>query len=117
MKRANVLIVEDDRPSLEVVTRILAGRGHSVTGAGSAEEALAALDGASFDIVLLDLVLPGMTGLQALAEIKRRTAADVHLMSGQTDEDTRQDALLLGAASFLPKPLDLKTVAALVDAA
>ena len=67
-------------------------------------------------MLLLDLVLPKMTGLQALAPMKALTKAPIHLMSGQTDDDTRDDALLLGAAGFLPKPLDLKGLQALIDA-
>ena len=108
--------MDDEPPALEILRRILTARGHAVTGAGGAEEALELLKGATFDIVLLDLVLPKMTGLQALAPMKALTKAPIHLMSGQTDDDTRDDALLLGAAGFLPKPLDLKGLQALIDA-
>lgn len=108
--------MDDERPTVEIIARILTASGHAVTGAASAEEALALMKGASFDLVLLDLVLPGMTGLQALAKMKRLTKAPIHIMSGQTDDGTRKDSLLLGAAGFLPKPMDLKAVKALVDA-
>lgn len=116
MQRARILVVDDEQSCVEIVARILAARGHGVTGAGSAEEALEVLKRASFDVVLLDLSLPGMTGLQALAPMKTLTKAPIHIMSGQTDEETRDDALLLGATGFLPKPLNLKGLQALVDA-
>ncbi len=116
MQRARILVVDDEPPSVEVIARILTARGHAVTGAASAEEALEFLKNDSFDLVLLDLVLPGMTGLQALAPMNTLTKAPIHIMSGQTDDGTRYDALLLGAAGFLPKPLDLKSLQALVDA-
>ncbi|OGS00224.1 MAG: hypothetical protein A2V88_12030 [Elusimicrobia bacterium RBG_16_66_12] len=116
MQRARILVVDDERPSVDIISRILSSRGHDVTGAASAEEALKVLQGASFDLVLLDLVLPGMTGLQALSQMKALTQAPIHLMSGQTDDETRNDALALGASGFLPKPLDLKGLHAIVEA-
>lgn len=108
-------MVDDERPSIEIIARILTARGHASVGAASAEEALKKLSQESFDLVLLDLVLPGITGLQALAPMKALTKAPIHIMSGQTDSETAKDALALGAAGFLPKPLDLKGLAALVE--
>lgn len=116
MQRARILVVDDERPSVDILNRILSARGHDVTGATSAEDALQVLKGSTFDLVLLDLVLPGMTGLQALSQMKALTKAPIHLMSGQTDDETRNDALTLGASGFLPKPLDLKDLHAIVDA-
>ena len=108
--------MDDEIPSVEIISRILTARGHEVVGAGSAEEALELLKLAAFDLVILDLVLPGMTGLQALARMKAVTKAPIHIMSGQTDDETKKDSLLLGATGFLPKPLDLRGLTALVDA-
>lgn len=116
MLRARILVVDDERPTIEIVTRALAARGHAVSGSPSAEEALSALKAGTFDLVLLDLVLPGMTGLQALAPMKPLTKAPIYIMTGQTDDDTKADALMLGATGFLPKPLDLKGLQALVAA-
>ncbi len=108
--------MDDDRPTAEIAARFLKGRGHRIAAAGSAESGAAALAGGAFDLVLLDVVLPGKTGLQALAEFRTLTKAPIHVMSGNNDEDSRQDALLLGASGFLGKPLDLAAVAALADA-
>lgn len=115
MRGARVLIVDDERSTVDILSRYLGLKGHRARGAGSAEEAVAALRGEAFDLVLLDVVLPGRTGLQALAEMRTLTAAPIHVMSGQTDDDSRRDALLLGAAGFLGKPLDLAEVAAAID--
>ena len=108
--------MDDDAPTIEIASRVLRARGHSVASAGSAEAGAAALAAAAFDLVLLDVVLPGKTGLQALAEFRALTRAPIHVMSGNSDEDARRDALLLGASGFLGKPLDLSAVAALADA-
>ncbi|HAZ07401.1 MAG TPA: hypothetical protein DCZ01_02510 [Elusimicrobia bacterium] len=116
MQRARILVVDDESTNVEILARVLEPHGHAVTGVGSAEKALEVLSGSAFDLILLDLVLPGKTGMQALAEMQTLTDAPIHLMSGQTDPDTRQDALLLGAAAFQPKPLDLEALLAAVAA-
>jgi DNA-binding response OmpR family regulator len=113
---ASLLVVDDERSSVEIIRRYLEAKGHRVTGAGSAEEAAVALRAGRFDFVLLDIVLPGQTGLQALAEFRSLTAAPIHIMSGDGDDEARRDAALLGAAGFFPKPLDLAEVAAALEA-
>lgn len=114
MRAASVLVVDDEKPSVEIIARYLGAKGHRVAGAGSAEEAARLLRGGAFDFVLLDVVLPGRTGLQALAELRGLTRAPIHVMSG--DDAARQDALLLGARGFLAKPLDLAELAAEIEA-
>lgn len=109
-------MVDDDALSVEVLLRALKNRGHQALGADSAEAAALALEKGIFDLVLLDHVLPGATGMQSLGRLRALTKAPIHIMSGYSDDDTRQDSLLLGAAGFLPKPLDLAALLALVDA-
>ncbi|NNN05173.1 MAG: response regulator [Elusimicrobia bacterium] len=116
MRSARILAVDDEPANVEILARYLASKGHVVTGAGDGEQALAAMKERSFDLVLLDLVLPGRTGLEIMAEILSLTRAPVVAMSGQSDDDTRHDAMLLGATGFLPKPLDLTALCALIDA-
>jgi len=116
VKRARVLIVDDERPTVDILSRFLTSRGHAAVGAFSAEEALKTLASEPFDLILLDLVLPGITGFQALPGMLKLTKSPIHLMSGQTDSDTHKDAMALGASGFLPKPLDLKAVQGLLEA-
>ena len=111
---ARVLIVDDEATIVEVLTRHLEDRGYQVGAAASAEAALALLDQGPADVILLDNVLPGMTGMEALAQIRRRSAAPVILMTGHFDEEFRRDARLLGAADILAKPFDVEAVAALL---
>lgn len=108
--------MDDEPAAVEILTRFLHAGGHRVQGAGSAEDALEALKGGTFDLVLLDLVLPGLTGLQALSALKKLTPAPIHMMSGLCDDETRRDALLLGASGFFGKPLNLAAVLAVVHA-
>ena len=116
MKQARLLIVDDDRASAEILLRVLDSKGHCARAVENAEDAAKYLDEESFDIVLLDHVLPGATGMQSLGRLRKLTRAPIHLMSGYTDDETRTDAQLLGAAGFLPKPLDLASIFILIDA-
>jgi DNA-binding response OmpR family regulator len=108
-------VVDDEPAVVEVLTRFLEKAGHRVAGAGSAEAAVAALQKETYDFVLLDLVLPDITGLQSLARLKKLTPAPIHVMSGLNDSETKGDALLLGATGFFGKPLDLPAVLAAID--
>jgi DNA-binding response OmpR family regulator len=114
--KARILVVDDETGVYEILARAFAAKGHSCAHAESAEAAEKALEGGSFDLVLLDHVLPGATGMQSLQRLRALTKAPIHLMSGYTGDDTRDDALLLGAAGFIPKPLELAGLFALVDA-
>jgi DNA-binding response OmpR family regulator len=115
LRGARILVVDDERLSVEMLGRYLSAKGHRVSGAGSAEEAAGLLRAGDFDLILLDVVLPGATGLQALAVLRRLSRAPIHMMSGNSDDDARHDARLLGASGFFGKPLDLGAVTALID--
>lgn len=116
MTGAKVLVVDDERSNIEILLRALELKGHRGAGADSAEAAAAALSSAAYDLVLLDHVLPGATGMQSLGRLRALTPAPIYIMSGYSDDDTRRDALLLGAAGFLPKPLEIAEIFALLDA-
>lgn len=109
-------MVDDEPANIEILLRLLRQKGHDGAGAGHAEEAATALAGGTFDLVLLDNVLPGATGMQSLARLRALTKAPIHVMSGYTDDDTRRDAMLLGATGFLPKPIEVAALLAVVDA-
>ena len=115
MLRARILIVDDESSSIEIMRRYLTAKGHECDGAGDCDAARRSLERKSYDLVLLDMILPDRTGFQALPELRRAGAATILAMSGQTDDDTRRDAMLLGADGFLPKPLDLPALCALID--
>ncbi len=116
MTAARLLLVDDEAANREVVSSVLERKGHSIVCAESAEAALELLARERFDLVLLDHVLPGATGTEALRPFLRLTKAPIYLMSGYADPDFRKDALLLGAAGFLPKPLDYPALEKLVEA-
>ena len=110
MKSARILVVEDDHASVEMLIRLFKSAGHETIAAETAEQGFEAASKGVYDIVLLDQVLPGATGMQSLRQLRSLTRAPIYLMSGYTAEDTRVDAELLGARGFLPKPLDVAEI-------
>ncbi|HBL19027.1 MAG: hypothetical protein A2X36_13595 [Elusimicrobia bacterium GWA2_69_24] len=102
-----ILIVDDEPTLVQVLGRHLGAAGWEVRSAGGAEEALAILAGTEFRAILLDIEMPGITGFEALPRIAALSEAPVIMMSGHADSELRQDAVLLGAATLLAKPLDL----------
>lgn len=105
-----ILIVEDEAIVREILSRQLKAWGHEVILAASAEDALTLLEKTEVTAVLLDNVLPGMSGLRALAELRKRSPAPIILMTGHFDPEFEKDARLLGAAAVLSKPLDAETL-------
>lgn len=107
-RQRTILVVDDEAAQRQMLGGFLHTRGFSVREAASAEEALAALQGQLPDMVLLDVRLPGMSGLEALAEI-RRIAADLPVLLITAFADLRQAvaAVKNGADDYLSKPIDL----------
>jgi signal transduction histidine kinase/CheY-like chemotaxis protein len=110
-----VLLVEDHPVNQEVAVRLLEAWGHAVTTVGSGPAALAALADQSFDLVLMDVQMPGMDGLETTAEIRRREevsgsrTAIIALTAHGTATD-RERCLAAGMDDFISKPLDARTL-------
>lgn len=108
--RRRVLVVDDEPAVLEVTIRLIEELGCVALGAASAEEGFERLSAGRFDLVLMDVGLPGQSGLLALTEFLARSDAPVILMSGHVDPELAQDAKLLGARCLLQKPIELATL-------
>jgi DNA-binding NtrC family response regulator len=105
MRRATILVVDDEQPFCDVLCGVLGKEGHDVTGVGSAEEAQQRLGEGAFDLVICDLRLPGMSGLELLRHL-RETAPGVGFMmiTAYGDVETAVEAVKLGAVDYLTKP-------------
>jgi len=100
-----VLVVDDEEGMRSFLSRTLAMRGWQVQSAGSAEEGAALLSGQAFDLIILDIALPGKSGLEWLKELKAASfAGDVILITAFADMETAIDALRAGASDFVLKP-------------
>ncbi len=106
----HVLIVDDEAEIRQSLESILKEEGYIVTSTGTAGEALALINDAAYDVVLLDIWLPDRDGLDTLAEIRRMDAANVPevvIISGHGTIEAAVRATKLGAYDFLEKPLSL----------
>jgi two-component system chemotaxis response regulator CheY len=102
-----VLVVDDDAGLRELIRVSLSLDGYSVREAASADEALAAIEDTAPDLVLLDVVMPGVDGWQMLQRMQERHGSiPVIMFSGKVDEQSAADAEQRGASGFIGKPFD-----------
>jgi DNA-binding NtrC family response regulator len=110
-----VLIVDDEINMRKTLAEILRDEGFSIATAGTGEEAVALCREQRFEVVLMDVRMPGMSGVEAFRQIRRhQEGVRVILMSAYSIEDLKEAALDEGAIAFLSKPLDLDQVISLV---
>jgi CheY-like chemotaxis protein len=108
---ANILIVDDSTTSVGKITEILEAQGYLVASAGSAEEAIPLFNSQEFNLVITELLLPGMSGLNMLKKIKKtRPETDVVIISSNASSFNTLKSLREGAYDFIVKPIDDETV-------
>src|SRR3990172_1113574 len=101
-----VLVVDDERPTRLLMEKELPRAGYVVTSVESGEEALEQVRARDFDVILLDLKMPGIGGMEALRRIRDSGAsAEVVVLTGHPDVDSAIQAMKLGAYDYLTKPL------------
>lgn len=111
-----VLLVEDERELAEVFQEYLSSRGHVVEVVGSAEGAVAVLDTRPPHAIVLDVRLPGMSGVDFMRlPVVRDSGIPVIVVSGHATEADARLCLQLGALEFLPKPVPLEILARVLD--
>jgi two-component system OmpR family response regulator len=104
-----LLLVEDDLPLAEALTALLAGSGHAVDCVNDGRPAAALLLAEQFELVILDLNLPGLDGLALLRRIRARTPSPaVMILTARGTPEDRVRGLDLGADDYLPKPFDVR---------
>ncbi len=107
--KIKLLIVDDEVKFLESIARRLEMRGFDVTKATNGEQALEAARGASFDLALLDLKMPGLNGRQVLEMLKKEHKyLEVIILTGHGSMDSAVECTKLGAYGYLPKPYELE---------
>ena len=99
-----VLVVDDDLTVRDVVRRYLERDGHTVTVAGDGETALRLAAGAEPDLVVLDLMLPGIDGLEVCRRLQEHSAVPVVMLTALGEESDRIAGLQLGADDYVTKP-------------
>ncbi len=111
MRRESILIVDDERGIRDLLGQILGDEGYETQMAASGEEALEALEKELFDLVLLDIWLPGIDGVEVLRRLRSSgNEVPVIVISGHASAEQAVTAIQAGAADFLEKPLSYDRV-------
>jgi len=113
---ARVLIVEDDQTVAEVVTRYLERDGFAVESVADGREALARADAQLPDLVVLDIMLPGLDGLEVCRRLRARAPIPVVMLTARGSEEDRILGLDLGADDYVSKPFSPRELTARVKA-
>jgi DNA-binding NtrC family response regulator len=108
MNTLKLLIVDDEKDFVATLIKRIQKRQIDATGVSSGPEALAFLDRESVDVVVLDLQMPGMDGLEALKQIKARfPLVEVIMLTGHCCVDMAIEGMQTGAFDYLVKPMDI----------
>jgi two-component system nitrogen regulation response regulator NtrX len=111
-----ILVVDDEESILRCLEGVLRDEGYEVVVAGSGEEALEKVEAEHPDVVLLDVWLPGIDGMETLESLRARLPGlPVVMMSGHGTIETAVQATSLGACDFIEKPLNLDRVLLALD--
>ncbi len=107
----NILIAEDNPMNQKLIDRLLANEGHRATLASNGLKALAAMEREAFDLILMDVQMPELGGLETTREIRRREAATGHrtpivALTASAMKGDREQCLEAGMDAYVPKPLD-----------
>ncbi|HJG87524.1 response regulator transcription factor [Pseudoflavonifractor capillosus] len=116
MERYNILVVEDDQDINRLLCKILEGGGYCCRPAFSGSEAMLWAGQYDYDLILLDLMLPGLTGEEFIAELRKSRTMPIIVLSAKAGLESRVNVLKLGADDFIPKPFDNAEVLARVEA-
>ena len=104
----NVLIVDDDLSVRNTMDEYIANAGFSTLAASSAEEALELIEKNNFAVVITDIRLPGLGGLELTKVIKQKNGSDVIVVTGYSDDYSYEEAINIGASDFVIKPVRLE---------
>ena len=100
-----ILVIDDDDALRESLQLVLAAEGYEVTGAEDADAALEQVEACSYDVILCDLRMPGVDGMELLPRLRQHLPqTPVVMMSAYGTEELALEAMNRGAADYLPKP-------------
>jgi DNA-binding NtrC family response regulator len=116
--KTRVLMVDDEKEFIQTLSERLTLRGYDVTTAFSGEEAVEKVKSYLFDVTILDVLMPGMSGIETLREIKKiKPLIEVIMLTGHATIETAIEGMKLGAFDFLLKPCETEGLVAKIDKA
>lgn len=102
----HILIVDDDRRIRDLLSRFLSGEGYRVTTAESGQHARGKLGGLSFDLLILDVMMPGESGVELARFIREHSGVPILMLTARHEIDHRIEGLQAGADDYLAKPFE-----------
>jgi two-component system phosphate regulon response regulator OmpR len=102
----HILIVDDDRRIRDLLSRFLNTEGYRVTTADTAAEARAKLDGLSFDLLVLDVMMPGESGFELARSIRASSSVPILMLTARDEKESRIEGLEIGADDYVAKPFE-----------
>jgi two-component system KDP operon response regulator KdpE len=114
--QVSILVVDDEQPLRDFIRKNLAARGFSVHTAGNGLEALAIFNTQPLELIILDLMMPGMDGLETTRRIRQASPVPIIILTALSEERDKVAALDLGADDYLTKPFGVEELLARVRA-
>ena len=116
--KPRILLVDDEEMYLEYLSKRLINRGYDVTKCLTGEEALQRVKTDDFDVIILDVLLPGIDGIETLREINtRKPLSEVIMLTGHTSLESGVEGMRLGAFDYLRKPCNTEELVSKIDEA
>jgi diguanylate cyclase (GGDEF)-like protein/PAS domain S-box-containing protein len=118
IRRSSLLVVDDNEANRDALSRRLLQRGYEVAVAAGGADALSMVEHAAFDLVLLDVEMPGVSGIDVLARLREsysRTELPIIMVTARTSGEDIVQALTLGANDYVTKPVDFPVAVARID--
>ena len=112
----HLLVVDDDRRIRDLLSRLLMRDGFRVSSAENAAQARAKLKSLSFDLLILDVMMPGESGFDLARSIRTESSVPILMLSARSESEDRIQGLELGADDYVPKPFSPREVVARVQA-
>ena len=107
----HLLLVDDDRRIRDLLSRFLCGEGYRVTTAASASDARAKLNGLHFDLLILDVMMPGETGFDLARFIRQSSSVPIVMLTARHEPESRIEGLQIGADDYVAKPFEPRELA------
>ncbi len=104
--KSHILVVDDDQRLLELLKKFLEESGFRATGASDTAQANAYMNGIHFDLLVIDIMMPGKTGIEWLIELRESTTIPAIFLTALGETEDRIDGLSAGADDYLPKPFE-----------
>ena len=114
--RQRIMVVDDDQEMLKLLNRTLELEGFDTIVVADGDEALAILEEIEPDLVILDIMMPGLDGFQTLDLIRERSNVPVIMLTARCEVNLLQKALALGADDYVSKPFSTRSLIARVEA-